>query len=173
MFSIYFIGCIGDPFEYPPNEYDLYSFEIDATDFNDDEGYFLFRADEYVERINAGDKRRIAFYYYAGTLCQLDMNKQYNCVTDTNKLTQVILPIEKPLKDLIKVDYKGQVETLQLNRRQPFIDNYFAVDLPEQDSIFTLPAIPMDTNRIIIHHDNDVIIDTSFFVGNDTINLAF
>lgn len=165
-----FIGC-GDPFSYPPNEYDLYSYELDATDYNVGEGYFLFQADGHVERIEAGEQRRVAYYYYAGTMCQMDMNRQYNCVIDSTELTQVMIPEGNPLLDLIKIKYTGTGDVRMLNRRQPLIDNYFARPLPTQDTTFTISALPMDTNRIIIHKDNMIFIDTTFYVGMDTLNL--
>jgi len=172
LLTVVFLVISCDIEDFSALEHEFYYVRLDATSYSDNNTYFLFYSEEYVERIDAGNSQDMSFYYFGNTLCQLDLNGKRNCV-DIEEQDQIVKPLEPKLKDIIRLEYSGVMDTVNLYRYYPLEENYFKTELSNQDTVLFLPALLNDVNRIILSADNTIILDTLFYVSDQPITIVF
>lgn len=169
---IFFLGCT--PFEYEYPELEFHSVTLDATKgeyFQN--GYYLFKIDDYITQVAVGEIKSIHFEYYNGLICQYEMNRIFNCKYDSIS-TSIVHNVESsPLADIIRIKYSGTLDSFYLARNAVLYPDYFTVPFGKTSFTKNLPAKINSDNRLLLYKGNSIVLDTTFFVGKDTITFEF
>ena len=169
---IYFFSCT--PFEHESPEYEFHAVTFDATNAEFfQNGYYLFKIDEYITKVPVGEKKSIHFDYFNGLVCQYEMNRIFNCENDSVSSSSVHIATSTPLADLIKINYLGGLDGFFLARNALLYPDYFTIPLHNTSKTMYLPAKVKSNNRIVLYNDKTIALDTSFFVDQDTIIFHF
>lgn len=172
LIIIFFIGCTPFEYEYPELEFHSVTFDATKAEYFQN-GYYLFKIDDYITKVAIGEKKSIHFEYFNGLICQYEMNRIFNCKYDSISTSNIHNVESSPLADIIKIKYSGKLDSFSLARNAVLYPDYFTVTLGKTSFIKYLPAKIQSDNRLLLYKGNTILLDTTFFVGKDTISFDF
>lgn len=171
MFLI-FTGCY--PFEYETPQYEFYDVTLDASKAEYiSNGYYLFKIDEFITKVDLGEIKSIHFEYFNGLVCQFEMNRVFNCKMDSVNTSSSHIANGNPLADIIKINYNGGLDSTFLARNTLLYPDYFTTQLDRKSKTIYLPAKVHSDNRIVLYKNSSILLDTTFLVETDTVTFDF